>query len=387
MVTPRALRLVFLADPNETHAHRWLRWFAGRGHQVDLVGPAEIELRGPLPAGVRYHRLPAYGGRRLRPLAYLEARRAVRSMIQPLQPDVLHAHYLTGYGWLAWASGIRPYAISVWGSDVFRTIPSSRKARWFGRMALAGAATVTADSQDLARAAIAAGASRDRTLIVQFGVETELFAPRPPDAELRNRLRLPAGRILFSPRTLMDFYRHDLVVRALPSLPADLILLLSARHQDLATRARLEALIDEVGVRDRVVIVDAIPHEEIAAVLRLADVVVSVPETDGTPVTILEALAVGRPVVASDVPSVREWLGNLDPARLVPVGDALATAEAIRAVLATPAAVEASFAEAGRRLVIEHADHDRNMQSMEERYYSLAARTIGAPASTPVRLP
>jgi glycosyltransferase involved in cell wall biosynthesis len=383
MMTTRSLRLAFLADPNETHTHRWLRWFAEHGHHVDLVAPPELELEGPLPPGVAFRALPRYGGRRLRPLGYLEARRAVRGVVLPLRPDVLHAHYLTGYGWLAWLSGIRPYAVSVWGSDVFRTLPASRKARWLGRLALAGAAVVTADSRDLADAAVAAGARRDRTLLVQFGVDTARFVPGPPDPGLRARLGLRPGRLVFSPRTLMDLYRHDVVLRAMAQLPADVLLLLSARHQDPATRARLDGLIDELDLQDRVTIAESIPHEEMAAVLRLADIVLSIPETDGTPVTILEALAVGRPVVASDVPSVREWLGDLDPGRLVPVGDVAATAAALRHVLETTDAASAAIAVAGRRMVVDAADHDANMRLMEARYAQLAADRPDGPL--PVR--
>ncbi len=380
MVTGRMLRLAFLADPNETHTHRWLRWFAERGHGVSLIAPHGVELEAPLPDGIGLVRLPAYGGgHRIRALDYLDMRAAVRAAILPLAPDVLHVHYLTGYGWLAWVSGIRPYAVTVWGSDVFRTLPASRKARWLGRLALRGASVVTADSRDLAAGAIGAGARPGRTHLVQFGVETDRFTPGLADASLRARLGLPAGRVVFSPRTLMDFYRHDLVIRALPALPADTCLLLSARHQDPATRARLDALIDDLGVRERVVIVDTVPHDEMAATLRLADVVVSVPETDGTPVTILETLAAGRPVVASDVPSVREWLGVVTPERLVPVGDAAATAAAIAGVLAIPADVEASIAAAGRQLVVATADHDANMRWREARYRELAAGRTPSP--------
>jgi glycosyltransferase involved in cell wall biosynthesis len=196
-------------------------------------------------------------------------------------------------------------------------------------------------------------------------------------------LGLRPGRLVFSPRTLMDLYRHDVVLRAMAQLPADVLLLLSARHQDPATRARLDGLIDELDLQDRVTIAESIPHEEMAAVLRLADIVLSIPETDGTPVTILEALAVGRPVVASDVPSVREWLGDLDPGRLVPVGDVAATAAALRHVLETTDAASAAIAVAGRRMVVDAADHDANMRLMEARYAQLAADRPDGPL--PVR--
>lgn len=373
MADTRGLRLAFLADPNETHTRRWVRWFADHGHRVHLVAPADMELESPLPDGVTLVRLPAYGGRRVRPLGYLEARRAMRRTLGPLDPDVLHVHYLTGYGWLAWLSGVRPYVVTVWGSDVFRTLPASRKARWLGRLALRGAATVTADSRDLALGAIAGGARPGRTRLIQFGVDAARFAPGPGDPLVRERLGLPPGRLVFSARTLIGFYRHDVALQALARLPADVVMLLSARHEDPATRASLEELIDELGLRARVRIVDTIAHEDMAAVVRLADVVLSIPETDGTPVTVLEALAAGRPVIATDVPSVREWLARVDPANLVPAGDVEATALAIGRVLAMPADDASRIAETGRRIVLAEADHDANMRAMEGIYRRLVA--------------
>ncbi len=380
MVDRLPLRLVYLGDPNETHTRRWIGWFADHGHRVSLVIPTDMPIETPLQPEVRVLRLPAFGHRRVKVLGYREGRDAVRKLVLPLRPDVLHVHYLTGYGWLAWESGIRPYAVTVWGSDVFRTIPSSRKARWLGRLALHAAALVTADSTDLAEAAIAAGARRDRTREVQFGVDMERFGPGEPEPDLRARLGLRPGRVLFSARTLLGFYRHDVVVRALALLPDDVQLLLSARHEDQSVRAALESLAAQLGVANRVRIVPTVAHEDMPGVLRLADSLVSVPETDGTPVTILEALAVGTRVVASDVPSVREWLGPLDPPALVPVGDVAATAAALRRSLELPQAEAGRLATAGRALVAERADHDTNMRRVEADYYRIAAGQPPQPA-------
>lgn len=380
MVDRPTLRLVYLGDPNETHTRRWIGWFADHGHEVSLVAPPDLALESPLQPEVRLVRLPVYGGRKFKPLAYWDGRQAVRSAVAALKPDLLHVHYLTGNGWLAWISGIRPYAITVWGSDVFRTLPASRKARWFGRLALRGAALVTADSHDLAEGAIAGGARRDRMREIQFGVDMARFAPGEVDTTLRGRLGLREGRVVFSARTLLGFYRHDVVVRAMTQLPADVQLLLSARHEDPAVRASVEALAREVGVADRVRIVDTVAHADMPGVLRLADVMVSVPETDGTPVTILETLASGTRVVASDVPSVREWLGELDPASLVPVGDVDATAAALNRALAMPASDGERLAAEGRALVAATADYDANMRRVEADYLRLARRQPLEPA-------
>jgi glycosyltransferase involved in cell wall biosynthesis len=170
---------------------------------------------------------------------------------------------------------------------------------------------------------------------------------------------------------LFTFYRHEDVIRAVAELPPDVGLALSALHADPEYLASLVELAATVGIADRLTVLDGIPHAEMADHLRLADVVVSVPETDGTPVTILESLACGIPVVASDVPSVREWLGEFSPELLIPVADQAATTATIRHVLDLPADEAAALRAAGRALVIERGDHATNMLAVEATYLRL----------------
>jgi glycosyltransferase involved in cell wall biosynthesis len=369
----RQLRLAFLADINELHTRRWVSAFARRGHRVTVLVQADVAIEPGVPSGVTVRRLPAFGGHRLRPLNLLAARRAIRAAVEDLRADVLHAHYLTGYGWLAWSSGVRPYVISVWGSDIFRTVRDSRAAARLGRLALRSAAVVTSESVDLERATIAAGARADRMIIVQFGVDGRRFFPGPPDEALRARLGLPR-RVIFAPRTLLPLYRHEDLIAALPSLPPDVAVLMSARHADPAYRERIVRLAQDVGVADRLRIVEEIGHDEMPAFLRLADVVVSIPETDSAAITMFEALACRIPLVASDVPSIREWLGQVWPAELVPVGDPAAVAAAVQRVLAMSSTERDERTAAGRSLVLRSADHDTHMDAMEAVYRDLAAR-------------
>ncbi len=104
---------------------------------------------------------------------------------------------------------------------------------------------------------------------------------------------------------------------------------------------------------------------------RLAEAVVSVPESDAGPITLVEALGVGRPVVSSDLPPVHEWLAELDPECLVPVGDVAATVAALRTVLARSPERRAELAERGRAAVLERADQRRTMAIMDEEYRRL----------------
>jgi glycosyltransferase involved in cell wall biosynthesis len=367
------MRLAYLGDPNEVHTRRWLTFFVGRGHHVHLLVRHDTVLESPLPEGIVLERMDPFDIRWYRPGSYLTARRAVRRVLERIGADVLHVHYLTGYGFWAWLSGFRPYVVTVWGSDVFRTLPTSRRHRLYGRLSLRGAAAVTADSVDLAEGAIAAGARRERTSVVQFGVDTARFSPMPRDASLWQRIGLTTERLVFSPRVIFPWNRHEDVIRAVAEMPADVGLLLSALHADTDYQASLVELARTVGIADRMTILDEIPHAEMADHLRLADVVVSVPETDGTPVTILESLACGIPVVASDVPSVREWLAEFSPELLVPIADQAATTAAIRHVLDLPDDAAAALKAAGRALVVERGDHATHMLGVEATYRALAS--------------
>lgn len=366
------MRLAYLGDPNEVHTRRWLTFFVTRGHEVHLLVRSDTVLESPLPDGIVLERMDPFDIRWYRPDSYLGARRAVRRVLDRIDAEVLHVHYLTGYGFWAWLSGFRPYVITVWGSDVFRTLPTSRRHRFYGRLSLRSAAAVTADSVDLAEGAIAAGARRDRTTVVQFGVDTARFSPMPASESLRQRIGLRTRRLVFSPRVIFPWNRHEDVIRAVATMPEDVGLLLSALHADAEYQASLLELARSVGIEERMTVLDEIPHAEMADHLRLADVVVSVPETDGTPVTILESLACGIPVVASDVPSVREWLAEFSPELLVPIADQDATTAAIRHVLDLPEAEAAALRSAGRALVIERGDHATHMLGVEATYRTLA---------------
>jgi glycosyltransferase involved in cell wall biosynthesis len=372
--TPSPLVIAFLGDVNSIHLRRWAGYFAAQGHLVSLLAPLGQTIEPGLPPTVSVERFVPYSRHRILPLGALEERRSLRSVLSRLAPDVLHAHYLTVFGWSARLSGFHPYVITVWGSDVLITAPESMRTRLYARLALAGADLVTGDSAELVRAAVAAGAHPDRTLEIQFGVDPIRFSPGHAADDLRERLGLLGRRVIFAPRTIAPLYRHDVLVEALAGLPQDVSVVLTRHLAQPETVSHLERRADELGLADRFRIVPTVDHDGMVDMYRLADVVVSIPANDGTPVSLLEAMAVGCPIVATDLPSVREWLEELDPAALVPVGDSTATARAIQLVLARSPERRAELAEHGRALIQRRANHEASMATVETLYRQLARR-------------
>jgi len=365
------LRIAFLANPNETLVREWMAHFVRLGHVVSLIVRTGAEISPGLDPRISVHRIPPYRGMVLGRFRFPRARRAIGQVLAEVRPDVLHVHDLTtGFGWLAWVSGYRPYILSAWGSDLYLRMSQSRTDRLAARLQLRHAEVITADSNDLRRAAIHMGARPDRTHTVLAGIDLTRFYPAQPDPALRSRLQLQGSRVVFSPRQIAPLYEHLSVVRALAALPDDVVLLLSARNAHADYLRTVEECAAREGVDHRLRIVPTINHDEMPAYFRLADVVVSVPRSDATAATILEALACGRPVVASALPSTAEWLGELSPELLVPVGDDAAIASAVAAVLSLDPETTRRRADAGISMVRARGERHENMQRMEQLYRS-----------------
>ena len=374
---PGPLCIALIGDPNSVHVRRWAAYFADRGHRLHILTPDTDPITAPVDPRFEVHTFRAWRRSRIRGRSMVETSRSLTRALAAIRPDVLHSHSVGRYGLAAWLSRFRPYAVTVWGTDVLITPGLSRRQRIQTWLALHGAALVTGGSDHLVKAAIAAGARPDRTQYLHFGVDTDRFSPGDAPAEMRQRLGLGNARIVLSPRGIAPVYRQGVVVEAFAALPPDTLLLMtrqSVREEELAA---IMAKAELLGVADRLRIVPGVAESEVPDLYRLADVVVSVPASDGGPNTVVESLACGRPIVASDLAPNREWLADLDPAALVAVGDAAATAAAIAAILNRPAAERAERAARGRAAVCDRADRVVSMARMEALYRDLASRRKG----------
>jgi L-malate glycosyltransferase len=369
------LRIAFLGDPGSIHLRRWVNYFAGRGHDVTLLLPRDRSLEPGLLPSVKIERFTRFAARgRFVPASFLRARRSLRQTLARVRPDVLNAHYLTSNGWHAWMSGFHPYAVTLWGSDVFSTPGESRDFHLYGRVTLKAADMVMVNSEALRRGALALGAPPDRTELVQWGVDLTRFSPGADPAALRTRLGLDGRRVVFSPRGLAPIYRHEVVLEALALLPPDVAVVMATHHATPYELAAVRGRIEALGLTDRVVIPAAITDAEMPDYYRLADVVVSVPVSDSTSAALLESLATGLQVVAADLPSVREWLFELDPALLVPVDDPPATAAALLLALGRDPDARAKLSIQARAVVTDRADEAKSLAHVEDLYRRIVSR-------------
>jgi glycosyltransferase involved in cell wall biosynthesis len=373
------------------------RGVAARGHAVDVVLPYHPALRRGNDEPVRfhpYHYAPSDGlslwgyaqslesdvrVRRgvylLAPFVALSLRRRVSALLTDRRYDAVHAHWVVPNAAmvadLVRAHGV-PLVVSLHGSDVFlaeRLAP----ARALARATFAAAGAVTACSGDLRRRAVVLGSRPERTLTVPYGVDAELFAPVGDGAAIRARLGVPAGAFLvLAFGRLVEKKGFAYLVEAAARL--DGVAVVIAGHGDL--KQALAARARELGAP--VQLPGALARAEIAAALAASDAVV-VPSVvdqagnvDGLPNTLLEALAAGKPVVATRVAGIPDVVTHDRDALLVPEKDAGALAEALRRLVGEPE-TRGRLARAARHLAETRLTWEATCQSFEACYEQAAA--------------
>ncbi len=368
------LTLAFIADPNSIHTRHWITFFAERGHQVHLLDGFGADIAPGLDPRIRVERYVAHPPPHLPLVSMYRGRAELRRLLDRLRPDVLHALFVRRYGWQAALSGFHPLVVTPWGSDLLNASIQTSRTRAWDRRALRNADLVTFLSGALRDAALARGARPDRLVGVQEGVDTVHFSPGAPDAVLAERLGLGGRRLIFSPRAVRPLYRQELIVAAFAALPHDTVLLLTARDADAANLADVRAAAEQRGLGHRLLVVDGLDETEMVGVLRLASVVVSVPRSDGRPVSVMEAMATGTPVIAGDLPPLRELLGPIAPELLVDIegGGPDALAATVNQALLLGDAERRTLGDALRAEVVRTSDHQTNMAQMEALYRQLA---------------
>jgi glycosyltransferase involved in cell wall biosynthesis len=223
--------------------------------------------------------------------------------------DLIDAHFAYPDGFAALLLGRlvhRPVTITERGT--LATFRHGSLRRRLADWALRRADRVITVAQPLADLAIAAGASADRVVVIENGVDTGRFAPRDR-IEARQKLGVtPSARLLVSVGHLSKRKGFQRVISVMPRLLDDApelrLAVVGGPGAEGNIRAQLERMVDDLGLQDRVILVGARPPDEVALWLNAADVFVLASDHEGSPNVVWEALASGRPVVASRVGDV-----------------------------------------------------------------------------------
>jgi L-malate glycosyltransferase len=371
----RKLRLLYISNPNSIHTRRWINWFVRRGHVVCLL--ADVPLKEPWSEVQVIDLSKFFYAPIIRfPIWAIWLRWYIRRW----RPDILHAHRVNSAGWLAAVSGFHPLVVTPWGSDVMLGPQRSWLVRQLAVFTLRRADKVTVISQTLSQKILELGARPGNLVSIYNGVDFQVFFPHSISThegrQFRHELGLhEASQLVFSPRAINPIYNQDIVMHAIPfvreSFP-DVCFLFIEYNANSRYKQQLDGLIQNLGLGGLVRWLPAASNPaEMSKRYCLSDVVVSVPGSDGgTPLTIMEAMACGKPVICSDLPANHEFITNGENGWIVPVRQVKLLAEAIVNVLKNPAQAQ-EIGQKAYQYVIGKVNLDVEMQHMEAVYYQL----------------
>jgi glycosyltransferase involved in cell wall biosynthesis len=323
---PKVLILITLAEVGgaQTYVAQLLPALAERYEVVVAAhgpGPLRDATR---DAGARFVALQQLR-RDLQPARDLLALLELVALIRRERPDLVHANsskagLLGRLAALAAGTRVRVFTVHGWAFKAYSGTASAL-FRWADRL-LAPATTATICVSETERAAgLAARTCRGaRTVVIPNAIDVDrapqaALAGAPPRIVTVGRLAAPKD-----PLTL---------VRALPALGARPFTLAFAGGG--REHARVEAELRAHGLGDRVELLGE--RHDVPALLAAADVFVLASRSEGAPLSVLEAMAAGLPVVASAVGGVPELVADGETGLLVPPGDPAALSSALARLL------------------------------------------------------
>jgi glycosyltransferase involved in cell wall biosynthesis len=309
------------------------------------------------------------------------AARQARRLLGTLQPDIVHAHYASGYGTLARLTGW-PYVLSVWGSDVYTFPLRGRFCHHVVDVNLRGAVAVCSTSVDMARQVRLVCPELDRIDVIPFGVDADLFCD---DRNHDPRTEVVVGAV----KALRPVYAIDVLIKAFalaqrrmyerdPSVASRLRLRIVGEG---AEEASLKRLAQAVALPKTVEFVGAVPHARVPEQLNRLDIFANLSRAESFGVAVLEAAAVGLPVIATSVGGLPEVVVDGETGLVVPPDDVEAAAGAI-ARLACDRVLRSRLGQRGRDMVLRDYSWAASLDAMELVYERTKSATAAMGAAS-----
>lgn len=302
------MKVLYFSQDYTPHDHRFLQALAGTEHQVSYLRLEDsgraLETR-PVPEGIKT--IDWWGGRRrVRWWEFPRARGKLREVLRRTQPDLVHAGPVQGPALLTAAAGFHPLVTMSWGSDL---LVDSRRGpgKWAAGYTLARTDALVCDSLVVQGRAEALGRRPEAIVRFPWGVDLAHFAPDPL-SRLRKELGWESAFVALSTRAWERLQGVDVLVRgfiiAAKSHPELRLIMLGGGALEVWIREQLE----QAGLTEGVHFAGQIGFEALPRYYRAADLYLSASRSDGSSISLLEAMACGLPALVSDIPGNREWV-------------------------------------------------------------------------------
>jgi L-malate glycosyltransferase len=353
--------LLLIADGRSIHTQRWAEYFAEQGHDVHLItyDPMNRQI-----GGVTEYVLTSRWNNLY--LAFIPRHLAIKRLVRDINPNLIHADFIAKYGFHLPDLGANPTIVSAWGDDVLILPKKSRLIHYYTKKVLNSVDLIYAVSKNIGTHIIKDfSIPEEKVYYLPFGIDTEIFSPA-------DNFQKPNGKHIeiFSNRGFFPVYDNVTLIRGFA--------LAHAKNPDLRLALKGEGpleqeardLVASLRLSEVVTFRKKTSYAEVPNDYRAADIFITTSISDGTPVSILEAMASSLPCIATQVGGIPEWIEHNKTGLLIPPKSPEAVAEAIL-TLASDLDLCSRIGTAARELIVKNGQWNTLMAQAEKDYLAL----------------
>ena len=305
------MRILYFSRSYTPHDHRFLAAMSDEGYEVyflQLESQAKVLEERKLPAGVKLL-FWEVAGKKVTFFSLPKYIREFRAILEDIKPDIVHAGPIQTAGIIAAMSGFRPLVSMSWAYDLLFDAKKGNFNNTATKYTLKNSDRMIADCDTIADLAIKYGMDPEKIVKFPWGVDLDKFS-LGRNTKLRKELGWEDEIILLHLRSWETIYGVDVLIKgfikAVKQEPRLRLLMLGGGSLEW----KIKKLLTKEGFMDKVNFAGQIKNEELPEYYKAADLYLSASHSDGSSVSLMEALACGLPAILSDIPGNKEWIQN-----------------------------------------------------------------------------
>lgn len=306
-------KICLLGDSASPHTKRWCKYLNERGWDMSLVS-----FSGEKIEKVNCFNFPIdvkQDGGNWQCLKYVPK---IREVVKKIDPDIINAHYLTSYGLVGILMEPRLFVASPWGSDILVTPHKNKLFYFLTKIILKRAKLVTSDSNFMTDEIINFGIAGEKIITQPMGVDLDIIKN---SVYMKDNLFANDEIKILSLRTLTKNSNIDSIIKALKILTDNdrgKKYILNIANGGIEDRS-LKCLVKTLNLESHVNFMGFLNRDRLISEMTKNEIYVSIPTSDSTSVSLLEAMGIGLYPIVSDIPTNREWINDGVNGSLMPV--------------------------------------------------------------------
>lgn len=375
------MRILYFSKSYSLHDYNFLNKISESNHEIFFLqlekGSTDFGKL-PLPKYVEYvgylcEKAPPIE----RTLELINLMPLLESFLKKVKPDLIHAGPIQSCGFLISLANFHPFLLMSWGSDILVDAFKDDTLKWITKYTLESSDCFICDCDAVRNLAKAITLYKDAD-IIQFpwGIDLDKFKPANDTLKLRNIKDWGNSSILLSTRMWEPIYGINVLLKGFFeafTYNSKLRLILLG---DGSQASEIFEFIKENDLENVIYSPGIVSHDKLVDFFQSADIYISCSYSDGSSVSLLEAMGCGLPVIVTDMESNREWVNSNENGLLAVAGDPTAFAKAILEI-SNKSGEELNLVSKNNREVVEkRANWNLNIQKLISKYDQLGVNYV-----------